>query len=136
MVNSQVGTFICMVFKANTPNSRSREHFFSCHKVLLVFSGNEISQILFLFVMPFVIKVKKRPLWTAIGVCCTGLGCIIMAIPHFLPGRNLHRPVAPADNTTQDVSFRQKTSKTKFYRLPAAEVSPKYSGEITILTLV
>ena len=47
-------------------------------------SGNEISQILFLFVMPFMIKVKRRPLWTAVGLACSGIGCIIICLPHFI----------------------------------------------------
>ena len=31
-------------------------------------SGNEIAQILFLFFLPLTLKVKKRPLWCAIGM--------------------------------------------------------------------
>jgi cyanate permease len=46
-------------------------------------SGNEFSQILFVFAIPLVIKVKKRPFWTAIGLWCTSLGCFLMAIPHW-----------------------------------------------------
>lgn len=46
-------------------------------------SGNELSQILFVFVMPFIVKVKKRPFWTAIGLCCSALGCFMMAMPHW-----------------------------------------------------
>ena len=49
-------------------------------------SGNEISQFLFLFAMPFMVKVKRRPLWTAVGLCCTGIGCLMMAVPHLISG--------------------------------------------------
>ena len=46
-------------------------------------SGNEISQVLFLFAMPFLIRIKRRPLWTAAGLACTAVGCFLMAVPHF-----------------------------------------------------
>ena len=28
------------------------------------------------------VKVKRRPLWTAIGLACTAIGCFMMALPH------------------------------------------------------
>ena len=46
-------------------------------------SGNEFSQILFVFVMPVIVKVKKRPFWTAMGLFCSALGCFMMALPHW-----------------------------------------------------
>ena len=46
-------------------------------------SGNEFSQILFVFVMPMLVKVKKRPLWTALGLWCSAIGCFLMAVPHW-----------------------------------------------------
>ena len=47
-------------------------------------SGNEFSQILFVFVMPLLVKVKKRPLWTALGLWCSAMGCFLMAVPHWV----------------------------------------------------
>ena len=47
-------------------------------------SGNEISQILFMFVMPCVVKVKRRPLWTSLGLCCNAVGCLLIAVPHLI----------------------------------------------------
>ena len=47
-------------------------------------SGNEIFQILFLFMMPFIIKVKRRPLWMALSLFCTGIGCILMGVPYLI----------------------------------------------------
>ncbi len=49
-------------------------------------SGNEISQILFAFAMPIMIRLRRRPLWTAIGLCCSALGCFLMAVPHLMAG--------------------------------------------------
>ncbi len=46
-------------------------------------SGNEMSQILFLFAMPVMVRVKRRPFWTAVGLGFSGLGCFMMAIPHW-----------------------------------------------------
>ena len=47
-------------------------------------SGNEITQILFLFILPFVIKVKRRPLWMAVALFISGLGCIMMGLPYLI----------------------------------------------------
>ena len=43
-------------------------------------SGDEITQILFLFVLPFVIKVKKRTLWLALSMFCTGVGLVMIGL--------------------------------------------------------
>ena len=50
----------------------------------LLMAGNEISQILFIFAMPLVVKVKKRPFWTSLGLLCSALGLFLMAIPHWI----------------------------------------------------
>jgi hypothetical protein len=46
-------------------------------------SGNELSQILFLFAMPLMVRVKRRPFWTSVGLVISGLGCLLMAIPYW-----------------------------------------------------
>ena len=51
-----------------------------------IMSGNEISQFLFIFAMPFMVKVKRRPLWTAVGLLFTVVGTYMMAIPHLING--------------------------------------------------
>ena len=51
-------------------------------------SGNEISQILFMFVMPFIVKIKKRPLWTSMGLFCSAFGCLLMGIPHWIKSQD------------------------------------------------
>ena len=50
-------------------------------------SGNEIAQILFIFFLPLMMKVKKRPLWCGIGMMTTALGLYMMALPHLLINR-------------------------------------------------
>ena len=50
-------------------------------------SGNEIAQILFIFFLPLMMKVKKRPLWCGIGMMTTALGLYMMALPHILISR-------------------------------------------------
>ena len=47
-------------------------------------SGNEIAQILFIFFLPLMMKVKKRPLWCGIGMMTTAVGLYMMALPHIL----------------------------------------------------
>jgi hypothetical protein len=46
-------------------------------------SGNELSQILFLFAMPLMVRVKRRPFWTSVGLIVSGLGCLLMAVPYW-----------------------------------------------------
>ena len=46
-------------------------------------SGNELSQILFLFAMPLMVRVKRRPFWTSVGLVVSGLGCLLMAVPYW-----------------------------------------------------
>ena len=49
----------------------------------LQMSGNELSQILFLFAMPLMVKVKRRPVWTSVGLVVSGIGCLLMAVPYW-----------------------------------------------------
>lgn len=58
----------------------------------ILMSGNEISQILFAFAMPFMVKVKRRPLWVAVGLALSGLGSILMCLPHFTRDSGTLRP--------------------------------------------
>ena len=39
-----------------------------------IFSGNEISQIFFILVLPFLPRIKKRTLWTSIAMIFSALG--------------------------------------------------------------
>jgi len=48
-----------------------------------VYSGNEISQICFIVFMPFVGRVKKRPVFMAIATVLAALGLFVISLPHF-----------------------------------------------------
>ena len=48
-----------------------------------IYSGNEISQIFFIFFLPFVGRVKKRPLFMGLSIMLSALGLLIIAFPHF-----------------------------------------------------
>lgn len=47
-------------------------------------SGNEITHALFFLILPFAIKVKRRPLWMALALFISGFGCIMMGMPYLL----------------------------------------------------
>ena len=49
-----------------------------------VFSGNEISQIFFIFFLPFLNRVKRRPLWTSIAMSFSAFGLLLCASPYIL----------------------------------------------------
>ena len=72
-----------------------------------IMSGNEFSQILFVFVMPFIVKVKKRPFWTAMGLFCSALGCFMMAIPHWI------RPQQKVRMTSRILNFEAAISRPR-----------------------
>ena len=48
-----------------------------------VYSGNEISQILFIIFLPFVGRAKRRPLYIGVAAVVSALGMILIALPHF-----------------------------------------------------
>ena len=48
-----------------------------------IYSGNEISQICFIFFLPFVGRVKRRPLFMGLSIMLSAIGLLIIAFPHF-----------------------------------------------------
>lgn len=48
-----------------------------------IYSGNEISQIFFILFLPFVGRVRKRPLFMGLSILLSAFGLLIVAIPHF-----------------------------------------------------
>jgi hypothetical protein len=48
-----------------------------------VFSGNEISQICFIFALPFLSKIHRRTLWTSVAMVLTAFGLFLCASPFF-----------------------------------------------------
>ena len=71
-------------------------------------SGNEIAQILFIFFLPLMMKVKKRPLWCSIGMIITALGLYMMSLPHFISDH--HQLVDNNIQITADKDFRHNIS--------------------------
>jgi len=55
-----------------------------------VFSGNEISQICFIFVLPFLGLIKKRALWTSVSMIITAGGLLLCASPFFVKDKSLY----------------------------------------------
>ena len=48
-----------------------------------LYSGNEISQICFIFFLPFVGRVKRRSLFVGLSIMLSAFGLLIIAFPHF-----------------------------------------------------
>lgn len=48
-----------------------------------IYSGNEISQIAFIFFLPFVGRVRKKPLAMGVMSIMSAIGMFIIALPHF-----------------------------------------------------
>jgi sodium-independent organic anion transporter len=48
-----------------------------------VYSGNEISQIFLLVVLPLIGKVRRRPLWLGLANVVSAMGTLLIALPHF-----------------------------------------------------
>ena len=53
-----------------------------------IYSGNEISQIFFIVFLPFVGRVKKRPLFMSLSAVLAAVGLFIIALPHFTGDQN------------------------------------------------
>ena len=49
-----------------------------------IFSGNEISQIAFILVLPFLRKLKKRIMWTSLALMVSAVGIFLCSIPYFV----------------------------------------------------
>lgn len=48
-----------------------------------IFSGNEISQIFLVFLLPFLNRIKRRTLWTSIATVIGGFGILLCSAPFF-----------------------------------------------------
>ena len=48
-----------------------------------IYSGNEIAQILFIVVLPFIGRVKRRPLFMGLAAIVSAIGMFLIALPHF-----------------------------------------------------
>ncbi len=51
-----------------------------------IYSGNEVTQILQILFLPFIGRVKRRPLWLAVGSVISALGILVIAVPQLTNG--------------------------------------------------
>ena len=58
-------------------------------EIAWIYSGNEISQICFIVFLPFVGRVKKRPLFMGLASIVSACGMFLVAVP-YLAGRGQH----------------------------------------------
>jgi len=49
-----------------------------------IFSGNEISQIFFIFFFPLLARIRRRSLWTSVAMLLSALGTFLCAFPFLL----------------------------------------------------
>jgi len=55
------------------------------------FSGNEVCQILFIFLLPFLSKIKKRTKWTSITLVVSAIGMLMCALPFLLKNKDEYK---------------------------------------------
>jgi hypothetical protein len=49
-----------------------------------IFSGNEISQIAFIFALPFLRKIKRRTMWTSLALLASAFGLFLCSMPYLV----------------------------------------------------
>ena len=81
-----IGVIQGMTFSyANVVLSTIEEQFgFKDYEIAWIYSGNEIIQVLCVLLVPFTVRVRKRPLFISMALMATILGLLIMALPHFI----------------------------------------------------
>ena len=70
-----------------------------------IYSGNEISQVAFFFALPFVGRVKRRPLFMGLSIMLSALGLFIIAFPHFTGEQSY------LTDLNEQVSFYEKSAR-------------------------
>jgi hypothetical protein len=60
---------------------------FQSKEAAWIYSGNEFSQILLLFFLPFFVHLKRRPLWLGLVTILAGLGTLLIAVPNYTATR-------------------------------------------------
>lgn len=48
-----------------------------------IYSGNEISQVLFVVFLPFVGRAKRKPFFIGLAAMISAIGMFLIAVPHF-----------------------------------------------------
>jgi len=53
-----------------------------------IFSGNEISQICFIFVLPFLSRIHKRIMWTSLALMVSAVGIFLCSMPYLIKDKS------------------------------------------------
>ena len=56
-----------------------------------VFSGNEISQIAFIFFLPFLRKITKRTMWTSLALLASACGLFLCSMPYLVRDKSVYQ---------------------------------------------
>jgi hypothetical protein len=78
-----------------------------------IYSGNEVSQVALFFLLPFVGRVKKRPLWVGLMNVVAAVGVFIIALPQFISPKYT---IQQGRNSEKNITSTQPTQLT-LYRL-------------------
>jgi len=86
-----------------------------------VFSGNEISQIAFIFFLPFLRKIKRRTMWTSIALLASAFGLLLCSMPYLVRDKSQYEggwktQSSPTKDICDDHSGRQDQCKVERIR--------------------
>jgi len=87
-----------------------------------VFSGNEISQIAFIFFLPFLRKIKRRTMWTSLALLASSFGLFICSMPYLVRDKTQYEggwktQSIPIKDICADHSGREDPDQCKVERI-------------------
>jgi len=87
-----------------------------------VFSGNEISQIAFIFFLPFLRKIKRRTMWTSLALLASSFGLFICSMPYLVSDKTQYEggwktQSIPIKDICADHSGREDPDQCKVERI-------------------
>ena len=74
-----------------------------------IYSGNEISQVLFVVFLPFVGRTKRKPFFIGLAAIISAIGMFLIAVPHFAGRGKSHQ----LGNVLSTYSYMMKISALK-----------------------
>ena len=69
-----------------------------------IYSGNEISQVLFVVFLPFVGRTKRKPFFIGLAAIISAIGMFLIAVPHFA-GRGKSRQLGNLLSTCSSMIY-------------------------------